>query len=137
MENTLVSTSSYNDREDHELESLLHVNDLDPNLLLGQNRILSNIANEILSDSSAFEAEFSQTRTTPRDKKTKSCLVCGKKTEGHFYYGGQCCMSCRAFFWRSIRNEVYTSFECARSKSCKIDSRWAKSSSLSASRVLL
>ena len=51
-----------------------------------------------------------------------ACLICGGNAGKHVHYGGQACYSCKAFFRRAVKDDVYKKFSCAE-KNCKIDSK--------------
>ena len=51
-----------------------------------------------------------------------ACLICGGNAGKHVHYGGQACYSCKAFFRRSVKDDVFKKFSCT-TKNCKIDSK--------------
>jgi len=55
------------------------------------------------------------------------CLVCGEKAGKHSYYGGQVCLSCRAFFRRSVFSGYNNSYICAKQSKCEIRLKTRKS----------
>ena len=58
------------------------------------------------------------------DALLNACRVCTKPTNGHKYYGGQSCHSCRAFFKRSVLSGGFTKVpSCNAATPCPIDSR--------------
>ena len=68
-------------------------------------------------------SSLSPSSTQEIEADLKSCRVCFKPTRGHFFYGGRCCHSCRAFFKRSVLSRGFNAFRCRTSlSSCTIDS---------------
>ncbi len=56
-----------------------------------------------------------------------TCVCCSRPARGIFYYGAKVCDSCRVFFGRSIKNELYKSFFCENNCTQSSDARsWIK-----------
>ena len=76
-------------------------------------------------DKSSIDTLTQQDITTQRKIL---CPICNDGDAGcHKHYGGKACISCRAFFRRSVRNEAYKSFKCNNLQSafngkCEINS---------------
>ena len=56
-----------------------------------------------------------------------ACHVCGDKAGKHSYYGGQACVSCRAFFRRAVQTDLNLAYSCVKDKQCDIYLRARKS----------
>ena len=62
-------------------------------------------------------------------KSKMTCPICNEGDAGcHKHYGGKACISCRAFFRRSVQNDAYKNFACVNSEigtnlSCDINSK--------------
>ena len=51
------------------------------------------------------------------------CDICGEKASNHSYYGAQACISCRAFFRRSVYTLCYKYYYCYRTRNCDVKLR--------------
>ena len=98
----------------------------------------SELLSNLLADSSVLEAldslseeedrlSASPDTLEPDKSHCRTCKVCFQPASRHNYYGGQVCLSCRAFFRRAVTNDTYKSFRCHASASCTIDSKSRKS----------
>ncbi len=111
---------------------------LDPLEFLAQDPDLSSLVQNIESDPSYLDGQASHGGETPEhwdgiegrpsqyeqknivDKGNKNmgptnscvCSVCGKPAKGHKYYGVVTCLSCKAFFSRSMKGEAYKTYLC-------------------------
>ena len=81
-------------------------------------------------DKYSIQASIQQDMTIQDTIKTKmTCPICNEGDAGcHKHYGGKACISCRAFFRRSVQNDAYKDFACANSESgtslsCDINSK--------------
>ena len=54
------------------------------------------------------------------------CQVCQEKAGKHCYYGGQACISCRAFFRRSVQSASWARYVCTQQKNCEINLKTRK-----------
>jgi len=54
------------------------------------------------------------------------CQVCGAIAGRHLAYGGKACLSCRAFFRRSVQTTLYRIFTCKSTSNCLINLRTRK-----------
>uniref|UniRef100_T1JF90 Nuclear receptor domain-containing protein n=1 Tax=Strigamia maritima TaxID=126957 RepID=T1JF90_STRMM len=59
-------------------------------------------------------------------KMAKICGVCGDKAKS-FHFGGMSCDSCKAFFRRSVQNDVYKHFHCPHNGQCQVSMSSRKS----------
>ena len=46
--------------------------------------------------------------------------MCGDNAGKHSYYGGQACISCRAFFRRAVQTKYNLAYFCAKKMQCNI-----------------
>ncbi|TRY75678.1 hypothetical protein TCAL_14607 [Tigriopus californicus] len=101
-------------------------------------QLLSEPSVELISSPTSGTSETSPTINVPVEKCSLvepqksievqlTCLVCGNVAGKHCYYGGQVCVSCRAFFRRSVLGKSYADFRCAKEKQCAINSKSWKS----------
>ena len=81
-------------------------------------------------DKYSIQASIQQNMKLQDTIKTKmTCPVCNEGDAGcHKHYGGKACISCRAFFRRSVQNDAYKDFACVNSEngtnlSCDINSK--------------
>jgi hypothetical protein len=89
----------------------------------------SYVTNFLESDTGDFEFELPErgnsenvSKSEPQTPSDCACLICGGNAGKHVHYGGQACYSCKAFFRRAVKDDVYKKFSCP-TKSCKIDSK--------------
>ncbi len=111
----------------------------DPMELLLQDPELNIVASEVFNDAAAaadlnpevslaVEEDSDACSETAFENLTKKpllpCVVCGCPTKPARYCGVHACLSCRAFFVRSKRNDAHLSFVCLTGKlECSIHSR--------------
>ena len=84
---------------------------------------VSKILNTIQHEETEPEIHPSTTITTSQEPSADhvpeseempnslSCAICGKPALRYSSYGGQACTSCRSFFRRSARNDVYLNYK--------------------------
>ncbi len=64
------------------------------------------------SNASSDSASSDHLITLQSVMKKQDCKLCYRKARGFRYYGVIVCNSCRAFFARSIKNDIYQRFVC-------------------------
>lgn len=110
------SQSSFNS----DLESFLH----EPNVVSKSPQISDD------SEMCKSDVSFKQVSSSVEPEAIKTqliCLVCGNAAGKHCYYGGQVCVSCRAFFRRAVLGKSYSEFKCSKEEQCVINSKSWKS----------
>merc|ERR1712227_893751 len=76
-----------------------------------------------------------QTDKKPKKKRTRknselasvACCVCGFTAGPHNYYGARACIPCRAFFRRSVEEQLFGAYVCYRTKDCDVKRTGRKS----------
>jgi len=56
-----------------------------------------------------------------------ACCVCGVTAGPHNYYGARACIPCRAFFRRSVEEQLFGAYVCYRTKDCDVKRTGRKS----------
>ncbi len=101
----------------------------EPNFALASTKYISS-PNSV--DSSDRSSESGSEGEDGKDGKL-TCSACGGPSKGIKYLGAQVCMSCRAFFVRSLKDQAYKKFVCLKgssglnTKTCQINSKSWKS----------
>jgi hypothetical protein len=89
---------------------------------------VSSPSSQYLSDSDQIskgspESSHGKAEESSKSQSDDQCLICGKFSGKHNYYGGQGCLSCRAFFRRTVQSKSHMNFNCSEEGKCNINSQ--------------
>jgi len=79
------------------------------------------IENSEVLNNDTFKHETDEAQRDSTNDKLQSsplCTVCGKPALKYSSYGGLACTSCRSFFRRSARDNIYKKYRCAAQGHC-------------------
>ncbi len=120
---------------DHDLVTALDGVDVEE-FLAAEDPLLASIARDLIRnaeisfDGSPAPIYEGKEPDKEEEKKIMDCLACGKPCKRMRHLGGLVCLSCRAFFVRSVKKGAYKDFLCfqdvtnvSERKQCRINSK--------------
>ncbi len=101
--------------EDPALSLLVKNIECDPDFLLGAQ--ISQYGCEVTKHRDVAQGKHEQniiekTKVKDGSNNCSVCSICARPSKGHRYYGTVSCISCKAFFSRSMKGETYTTYLC-------------------------